>query len=248
MKEHIRRILNQDRIWSAYALGDLIEPLYSQCKWIVGENALILLFDPLQPPILLTVGAADEIEQLLSQVPATTYHISIQTEIAAALETTFVVEPLALNRMVLLPEQFPDIDTSQAKLLSQADLGPINTLFALGEATGDMPDGFLAQQLDDELTFGIWGKNGELAAVAGTHLYNPQESVAAVGNVYVHPNYRGQGFGRIATAKVTKQLLHLGVETIVLNVRQHNVVAQRLYEKLGYVNYCEFYEGSCYPK
>ncbi len=248
LKAKIRRILNQDRMWSAYAIGDLAEPLYSQCQWIVGENALVLIFPELQPPILLTVGSPAEIETLLVDVPLTTYHISIKTDVVAALETRFSVEPQPLVRMVLDATQFECGDVSLATPMTQAHLPQIETLFALGAAAGDMPDGFLAQQLNDGTSFGIWAESGELAAFAGTHLYNPQESVAAVGNVYVHPAHRGQGFGKIVTAKVTDCLLKSSIETVVLNVRQHNATAQRLYSRLGYVHYCNFFEGVCRTK
>ena len=59
----IRRILNRDCIWSAYAIMDLQPVFQSHCQWAVEESkdgvAVALLFTGLTPPILVTTGDVD---------------------------------------------------------------------------------------------------------------------------------------------------------------------------------------------
>ena len=44
---------------------------------------------------------------------------------------------------------------------------------------------------------------GALVAVAGTHLVSDTYGVAAIGNVFTHPDYRGRGYATLATGAVT---------------------------------------------
>jgi predicted GNAT family acetyltransferase len=78
--------------------------------------------------------------------------------------------------------------------------------------------------------------------VAGTHLVAPAWGVAAVGNVYVHPHWRGRGYGALVSSAVTAELLQRGL-LVVLNVDQDNPAAIHLYRQLGYRADCPFVEG-----
>ena len=84
---------------------------------------------------------------------------------------------------------------------------------------------------------------GRLVAAAGTHLVSPTYGVAAVGNVFTHPNYRCRGYGTVTIGAVVAELVRLGIRDIVLNVNQSNGDAIRIYEKLGFERYCAFLEG-----
>ena len=55
----------------------------------------------------------------------------------------------------------------------------------------------------------------------------------------------GRGLGRLVTTAVLGELA--GVETIGLNVRADNDAALHLYESLGFVRHCEFYEARAMP-
>ena len=81
----------------------------------------------------------------------------------------------------------------------------------------------------------------DLIAVAGTHLVSRDEGAAAIGNVYVRRDRRGNGLSRIVTAGVLNDLR--GIETIGLNVRRDNAAAIRVYESLGFVLHCDFCEA-----
>ena len=91
------------------------------------------------------------------------------------------------------------------------------------------------------IAIGLGVTFAELTAVAGTHLVARDESAAAIGNVYVRRDRRGQGLGRLVTAAVINDLRDL--ETIGLNVREDNAAAIRVYESLGFVKHCDFREA-----
>ena len=83
----------------------------------------------------------------------------------------------------------------------------------------------------------------ELVAVAGTHVLAPEESVCAIGNVYVRGDRRGRGLGAAVTYAVAADALADGLRTVVLNVSQGNLAALRVYERLGFRRYCPFVAG-----
>jgi predicted GNAT family acetyltransferase len=73
----------------------------------------------------------------------------------------------------------------------------------------------------------------QLVAIATCHVYSRQYSVAAIGAVATHPDYRGRGYGTAVT-KALVDLLADDVETIGLNVHCDNATAIRIYERLGF--------------
>jgi predicted GNAT family acetyltransferase len=68
-----------------------------------------------------------------------------------------------------------------------------------------------------------------------------------VGNVFTHPDHRGRGYGTATTGAVVAELLQRGIRDVVINVDQENVVAVRIYERLGFERYCPFLEGPASP-
>jgi ribosomal protein S18 acetylase RimI-like enzyme len=126
--------------------------------------------------------------------------------------------------------------------LGATDLEALRRLYADGEATGEAPDFFFPSMLAQGVFFGH-RESGELVAAAGTHLVAPEESVAAVGNVYTRRDRRGRGLATRATSAVVSELLRQGLRTIALNVERRNATAIRIYERLGFFRYCAFCEG-----
>lgn len=55
-------------------------------------------------------------------------------------------------------------------------------------------------------------------------------------NVAVHPDYRSQGIGRRLMETMIAVCVAKGVTRMTLEVRQSNIIAQRLYRDLGFVS------------
>ena len=151
------------------------------------------------------------------------------------------IEAHPMFRMRL--EGTPD-DAGPALRLGAGDLEALRGLYSDGAAREEIPDFFEDSMVDAGIYYGVRDA-GELVAVAGTHVLTP--GAAAVGNVYVRHDARGRGLAARVTAAVARDLRQRGVETIVLNVRQDNRTAIRVYERLGFVVHGEFLEGFARP-
>ena len=113
-------------------------------------------------------------------------------------------------------------------------------LYADGESTGESPDFFYPSMVTDGVFFGVY-EGDALVAAAGTHLFAPEEHAVAIGNIYTRRDRRGRGLGGAVTRAVLDVVKDSG--TVGLNVKASNHAALRLYESLGFVRHCPFYEG-----
>jgi GNAT superfamily N-acetyltransferase len=242
----IRTLLETDRGWSAYALGDLSPDLMRHCDWFrapSSPNALALIFRAFQPPVLFTLGAAEGLRWLLGEMEAEAeFYLSVRPEALELVKQRWlVVHEKAMWRMLLDPLRFRPT-AGQAERLGPADVLALQRLYADGEATGEAPGFFTPEMLREGIYFGT-REGSELTAAAGTHLVVPAEGVAAIGNVYTRRDRRGRGLGATVTSAVVTELLRFKLSTVALNVAQENEGASHLYEGLGFVRYVPFYEG-----
>lgn len=246
MSAHIRALLETDRRWAAYALGDLEPPHaeFSEWRTTPHASALLLLYRRVTPTVLFTLGTAAQLRPLLEQLTEPELFLLVRPDILPVLKERYTIETeIPMWRMVLNASRFPPVTSAQATRLGLAHVPALYALFEDGRATGEEPDFFFPALVAEGAFFGIW--EGEaLVAAAGTHLVSDNLSVAAVGCVYVRRDKRGQGLGRAVTHAVSAHLLARGLQTIVLNVKQVNTPAIRVYENLGYERYCAFYEGT----
>jgi GNAT superfamily N-acetyltransferase len=105
-RDAIRSILETDRSWSLYALGDLQPPLWEQCEWYAAagaEPALALLYRGAGTPVLLTVGAPEAVRPLLTEIAdEPTLLLHVRPEIVALLRARYEVrDERPMWRMIL---------------------------------------------------------------------------------------------------------------------------------------------------
>jgi GNAT superfamily N-acetyltransferase len=243
----IRALLETDRRWAVYALGDLAPGFFEHCRWLRppgGEPALALLYGSFTPVVLFTLGTPEALAPLLDEIntePALS--LSVRPEIVPLLETRYRVFPKkAMWRMILDPARYQPQPAADAVRLGPADLPEVERLFADGDAADEAPDAFAPAMLEQGTFFGL-REGRELIATAGTHLVNPAESVGAIGNIYTRRDRRSRGLATLLTSAVASELLRRGIRTVALNVNQGNAAALRVYERLGFVRYCAFCEG-----
>ena len=239
--ERAERVLERDRIWSAYALADLDPPHAAHAVWLASEQAVVLTYAGFQPPVLFAAGAPEEVRLLFKQIPAGRYLFTLIPTHRALLEDRILESHETIMwRMVLRPEAFDPSLAHGVQRLTLDDLPDLEALFGTGP---DRPDAFDPGQLADEAFFGIRHAT-QLVSVAGTHVVSALRGVAAVGNVYTHPAHRGQGLATRTTAAVVHALLQRpGLRTIVLNVARENAAALRCYQRLGFWPFCGYHEG-----
>ena len=242
----IRAILDRDRPWAAYAIGDLSPHLFGDCVWyapVDSSAALILLYRGFDPPIAFAIGAATDTAPLFRELDAPEISLHVRPDVLTALESAYrLIDVRKMWRMVVEPSSFRPVSATDVIPLDASDLGALNALYEDGRQHGDGPTFFLPSMLEQGTFRGVY-QGGDLIAVAGTHLYSPALGVCAIGNVYTRHDRRRQGLATQATSAVVTDAIARGIPTIVLNVSHENVAARRVYEQLGFRCYCEFVEG-----
>jgi len=245
-RDEILGYLEADRWYSAYAIGDLEPWFFRQCRLWIAQNAfnewsLILLYAGLHPPALFCLGPAEGIAAILDEVdlPDPLY-FAARPETWPEVENRYQLSfAHPMFRMVLDRACCRAVENPGVFRLQQRDLQAVQALFALG-TPGDA-DAFSPYQIEQGVFFGSRVAE-ELVSVAGTHLVSPEYRIAAVGNVFTHPEFRDRGHAAACTAAVTGELVGRGLD-VVLNVAEANAAAVHLYERLGYRIHCRFTEG-----
>ena len=240
-KKQILAFLQQDRIYAAYAIGDLEPSLFAQCQWFGAENdgemiALALFFTGLQPPALFTMGDGDGVATILDSAlrPRRAY-FTCRAEHLPVVEASYALDEIEkMFRMALTSADFQPVPGPTIKL-DISHLDALRQLYRLGGG-----DAFAPYQLRDGVYYGV-EVGGQLVSAAGTHLVSPTFGVAGVGNIFTHPNHRRRGYGTACTSQVVQGLLIRNLD-IVLNVNRENAEAIRVYERLGFCKHCPYIE------
>jgi ribosomal protein S18 acetylase RimI-like enzyme len=235
-----RELLETDRIWSAYALADLEPEEQDRAEWHTGAAAVVLLYRGLEPPVLFIHGDPDEGVRLTQDLGTLQVVFTLRPESLRALGDRLEVEAQSsMWRMAREPGRPAEAVEAEARPLGPEHLGELQALF--GEHP-DRPDAFHPRQLERGVFFGIY-QGGRLIGAAGTHILGPGSHIAAIGNVFTDPAFRGRGVARRATSAVVGELLRLGYTTLVMNVNRSNEPALRCYRRLGFTEYCAYSEG-----
>jgi ribosomal protein S18 acetylase RimI-like enzyme len=231
-----------------YELGDLDEFFFPYTAWYALEekgmiSALALLYQGTELPVLLaledagSVSMPELLNELKDKLPKRFYcHLTSGCE--KPLEERFALEPHGTHhKMTLTDKSMLDaVDVSNAVQLDARDKEEILEFYA-SAYSGNWFD---VRMLETGQYFGIRHK-GQLASIAGIHVYSPRYKVAALGNIATLPEFRGQGLGTIVTAALCLKLLKT-VEIIGLNVKTDNADAIRFYQKLGFEITTEYNE------
>jgi len=236
--------LETDRLYAAYAIGDLEPEMAEQCTWAGAVEAgriraLALHFRGLAIPALFLMGEPDGLRAIFERTLRSerVYFTCLDAHLPVTREFYRWDYEEPMWRMAVSAAAFRPTGGDCARL-APGCADQLMALFALGGG-----DAFTPAQMAQGVFYGIL-VDGRPVAVAGTHLVSPTYRVAAVGNVFTHPDFRGRGYGTSATSAVVAELLRGGIQDIVLNVSQANAGAIRVYERLGFTRYCPFVEGT----
>ena len=200
----IAAFLRRDRLYAAYALGDLDGPNRGRIAWAMAYDdagratALAMHHEGLVPQPLFLMGAPDGCRAILEQVlkPRDAYLQGTDLH-GAALRDLYELEPPTLMRRMVVDRHTFAPFAGPAERLTSMDIEDLNRLYQLGFRAG-----FPASVLDDGVYYGLRVR-GRLVSAAGTHAINPHEGIAVVGNVMTHADFRGHDFAKMVTSAVT---------------------------------------------
>jgi ribosomal protein S18 acetylase RimI-like enzyme len=236
-RDEIAAFLRTDRRYAAYALGDLDSSARGRLTWGIAYDgdghaiALAMHHDGLVPQPLFLMGDPSGVHAVLASVikPRDAFFQSNELLDAAVTDLYELDRPTLLLRMVVDQATFVPF-AGNATRLGQSDIEDLNRLYQLGFRAG-----FPGTILDEGLYYGV-RVGGRLVSAAGTHVLNPREGIAVVGNVLTHTDFRGHGFAKMVTSAVTAALLDR-VPDVALNVHADNGPAVAAYARLGYREY-----------
>jgi GNAT superfamily N-acetyltransferase len=244
----LKALLARDPAWAAYLIADLAPPHDEHSTWFLAGEAVVLLYRAFDVPVLTALGPAAACAPLWREALAAVPAASRVFAVCMPAHRPFVdaMSPFeqahAMFRMRLEGDPPPEGGTDRLGLV---DLPALRALYEDGRAAGEMPDFFEESMLEGGSYHGVRDESCGLLAAAGTHVATRE--VAAIGNVYTRRDARGRGLAGRATAAVAHDLRARGSATIVLNVRQDNRAAIRVYERLGFVVHGAFDEGFARP-
>jgi len=241
-KGEILAVLETDRIYAAYAIGDLVPGLFEQCRWSIAENdtgacALTMTFAGFEPPALFIMGSIDGLQALFRQgtCPPAAY-VTMRPEHMDVVSGVYhMTGSRHMWRMSVDRQTFQPVCRPTVRLHA-GDIAALNALYAWGGGA------FFADYQLEQGVYYAAQVDGQLVAAAGTHVVAPEYNIAAVGNVYTHPRFRNRGFATACTSAVVAELLDRGCSTVVLSVWQDNAPAIHAYHKLGFRVHCPFIE------
>ena len=245
-KDEIYSFLQRDRFYTAYAIADLEHDLFPYTQWVGAERdgrlvSLVLLFTRIEPPALLAVGDPEGIRMILKwKLRPEQAILTFRDEHRPAIQGIYrLTDAKRMLRMVFDPDCFspPRI---RAERLNIENLDELEEFYREATETG-VVTAFSAYQVEQGVFYGIRFQ-GKLVSVAGTHVVSPTYRIAAVGNVFTHPLYRGRGYASACTGAVVSELLRRGIDA-VLNVGKDNAVAIGIYKRLGFKMHCEIIEA-----
>lgn len=244
-------LLAQDRIWNGYSIADLAPPFRQHAQvWAAarrGEPAAAATLLMRHPAFaaLIPCGEPEGVEMLLEaqDLPTDVFALA-RPEHLPALARHYELPPgdHAMFRMMVDRATFQPAPPAPGadrlpEPLGEADLPALVDLYSSYGENMFNPD-----QLRGGVFFGI-REGGGLAAAGGTHVLAERYGMAAVGNIYTAPAARGRGHGLAVTSAVVGALLDRGFDDVILNVATANLPAISVYQRLGFLIHCEYWEA-----
>ena len=241
-RSEIAAFLRRDRLYAAYALGDLDGPNRARVSWALASDehgeptSLVMHHEGLVPQPLFLMGAPDGCRSILESVirPRDAYLQATEIHEPALRDLYDLDTPVEMLRMVVDRGAFAPF-AGPAERLTAVDIEDLNRLYQLGFRAGFPPS-----VLDEGIYYGVRVR-GRLVSAAGTHALNRHEGIAVVGNVMTHVDFRGHDFAKMVTSAVPAALLD-AVPDVALNVHADNDPAVAAYSRLGYRTHCRLVE------
>lgn len=239
--ESVQVAFQDDPFLHLYELGDLDDPYWASTTWYrhaQHPGVIALMYSGLAVPSLLlltrpnaTDSAKPLLEGLAPLLPRRFYaHLGVGLGVHVEASGWTGHPRGRYMKMGLNRDRIPNA----LRDAGAAVVRPEDWDSALAFYDRAYPGHFFEQShLQSGLYLGLRAGDS-WQAIAGIHVFSQVQRLAALGNVAVAPEARGQGLGRRITAALCDRLRAEGAETIGLNVHADNAAAIRCYESLGF--------------
>jgi GNAT superfamily N-acetyltransferase len=236
--EELVELYAPDRAVHPYGLADLEEPFWSSSTWYRSGDAVVAVLDLGGEPAVYAIAADDEkaaatldlLEHLAPDLPDG-FLITGPVGLAEPLGREFAVDWVGPHVKMHLIDR--GRLTEPDPRVTWLDRRAVDEVLDLRATDVDISAFFVPELLDSGHYCGIRVED-RLVAIAGVHVLSERYGVAAIGNVFTHPDHRGEGLASALTSTLAHRLLPL-VDVVGLNVQSGNGPARTVYERLGFV-------------
>jgi ribosomal protein S18 acetylase RimI-like enzyme len=206
-------------------------------------TAALLLYTAFETPVIQALTDNDDQGELWRALLPTLpdrAHVHYRARHEPILRERYRLRPLGTHQKMQWTRPAASVGRSSdilVRVLTVADRQQIHDLYRAA-----YPGAYF-----DERTLGLERVTGafadsRLVAIAACHVYSRQYSIAVIGAVATHPDYRKRGYCSAVTGALVN-LLAGDVATIALNVHCDNPAAIRIYESLGFHRHHRYEEA-----
>jgi RimJ/RimL family protein N-acetyltransferase len=245
-KNEIYRFLSKAPELQLYTIGDLDDFFWPHTTWYAfydkGEiQTITLLYTGMAPSTLLLFYDKDpyySVELLKSIKPLLPekFNAHLSPGLTAVFGKENITKDYGHNFRMILRKNTEASDDENIRRLGLSDLKDIKELYSIA-----YPDNwFDSSMIGTGKYFGYFRKE-KLIGISGIHVYSSVYRVAALGNIAIHADFRGQKIAYKLTSALCNDLKK-NVDIIGLNVKSDNAAAIKCYENIGFGISCSYDE------
>lgn len=229
----------------AYGIVDVVQ-FWHASRWWVRDGAVVGLVGlPSAPdPVVYAVSAVHGVEtldllsDLAPQLPdrfAITGPIGLSERLAQTHRATRCLPYVKMH--LVRPDMLPAPDPV-VRPLGTDDLEAVRTFVERGDTDLEY---FREDLLGSGRQVALFDRD-DIVSLAGVHVIDTTEGLAAIGHVSTLPDLRGRGLGTRVVAALCHRLRD-EVDIVMLNVGRDNAAARHIYENLGFLPLLEYEEA-----
>ena len=248
-KNKLYRHFSKAPVLFAYHIGDLDDFYFKDCIWRadVDENDEIkdiaLIYNGLMTPTVMLFSIADDYElfiiEIIQYLPLR-FYCHFLKDYTETLDRFYHREPLGTHYKMKLTSLKDINNTQQNGEITRLNRNHKEKLINLFNVA--YPDNYFNEKMLDTGKYLGYIINDKLVGVSGVHTCSDEYNISVLGNITVHPSYRGRGIGTVLTSELTNELNSEG-KTIALNVHSENTAAIKSYQNIGFEIIREYEES-----
>lgn len=248
-KTRLQRHFEKDRVKFCYHLGDLDDFYFKYCQWAVDYadrariEECVLIYSGGEIPGVLAFGMSERFENLLKEILfllPQNFFGHYTAEYQDILLKMYDEKPLGIFYRFKFDKIIkPNVKSNSFKI-TRLDISHEDVLKKLYQTA--YPQSYFTPRMLEANKYLGYFDNDKLVGVSGVHVDSSEYSIAVLGNIAIHPEYRNRGLATVLTTSLVEELVNEG-KLVCLNVRSDNKEAIAVYTKLGFVKVFEYRES-----